>query len=232
MSYLPLGIPPPVQPLYIFVDEYGNFDFSPKGTPYLIRTALSCQRPFWWYPEVSILRHDLIEQHRAMHLEYFHATDDSWPVRKALYKLIAANVSSFRIDSIIIEKRMAHPLVRRDERFYPEHLGTLLKYVISGWHFHQAVPETIVITDRLPHERKRRAVEKAIKTVLKHRLSGSPFRVYHFQSRSEIGLQIADYCCWAIQRKWMRADEKWYKAIMPAISSEFEVYREGATAYY
>lgn len=32
--------------LYIFVDEAGNLNFSPKGTKYFILTALSKFRPF------------------------------------------------------------------------------------------------------------------------------------------------------------------------------------------
>ncbi len=33
-------------PLYLFLDEGGNFDFSPAGTRYLTLTAVTATRPF------------------------------------------------------------------------------------------------------------------------------------------------------------------------------------------
>ena len=51
------------------------------------------------------------------------------------------------------------------------------------------------------------------------------YRVLHHQSRSHCGLQVADYCCWAVFRKWQRGENVWYDRIKPAVCNEFEILR-------
>jgi len=90
-----------------------------------------------------------------------------------------------------------------------------------------------VITDRIPVAKKRQAVEKAVKMTLTDMLpSGASYRLLHHDSKSNFDLQIADYCNWAIYRKWDRKDDRSYQRIKPAISSEFEIFRSGTCYYY
>ncbi|WP_448508115.1 DUF3800 domain-containing protein, partial [Immundisolibacter sp.] len=67
------------------------------------------------------------------------------------------------------------------------------------------VDEVIVITDTIPIQKKRQAVEKAIKGALSAMLpAGMRYRILHHASRSHYGLQVADYCNWAVFRKWQK----------------------------
>jgi hypothetical protein len=43
-------------------------------------------------------------------------------------------------------------------------------------------------------------------------------------SRSEPCLQVADYCCWAIQRKWERHDDRSYILLKDKIESEYRLF--------
>ena len=52
------------------------------------------------------------------------------------------------------------------------------------------------------------------------------------ESRSHFGLQIADYCCWAIQRKWVKVQLAWYDRIKMAIRHELEVFQHGTEYFY
>ena len=55
----------------------------------------------------------------------------------------------------------------------------------------------------LPVQKKRRAVEKAIKKTLSAKLpGGTKYRIFHHASKSNYDLQIVDYCNWAIYRKY------------------------------
>ena len=45
-------------------------------------------------------------------------------------------------------------------------------------------------------------------------------------------LQIADYCCWAIQRKWESGDDRSYVLIKDKIQSDFNAFARGKTVYY
>ncbi|MCB1675446.1 MAG: type I restriction-modification system subunit M N-terminal domain-containing protein [Halioglobus sp.] len=88
--------------------------------------------------------------------------------------------------------------------------------------------EGVVVTDTIPLNKKRRAIEKGVKTVLANVLpNGEIYRVLHHDSRSHYGLQIADYCNWAIYRKWEWGDLEFYEAIRAMIYSEFVMWDKG-----
>jgi hypothetical protein len=91
----------------------------------------------------------------------------------------------------------------------------------------------IVFTDRIPVNRKRKAVEKAVKMTLVEMLPKAVrYRVLHHESKSNFDLQIADYCNWAVYRKWSLLDERSYELIRSAVRSEFDIFRNGTTLYY
>ncbi len=58
------------------------------------------------------------------------------------------------------------------------------------------------------------------------------YLIFHHSSSSCIGLQVVDYCNWAIYRKWSRHDSRSYNMILPAIASEFDIFRTGGRHYY
>ncbi|OHC69590.1 MAG: hypothetical protein A3H93_02840 [Rhodocyclales bacterium RIFCSPLOWO2_02_FULL_63_24] len=60
----------------------------------------------------------------------------------------------------------------------------------------------------------------------------SPTGILHHASRSHYGLQIADYCNWAVFRKWQKGEVEFYDLIKPALKSEFDIFRTGTTLYY
>lgn len=216
---------------YLFLDEAGNFDFSPTGTRYFVLTSVATRRPFPVHGSLDDYKHDCLEF--GLDAEYFHCADDNPRVRKRVFDLIAANVGSLRIDCLVVEKPKTGPALREDKRFYPEMLGHLLKYVIPREMNGGSVDEVIVITDTIPIQKKRQAVEKAIKGALATMLPpGMRYRILHHASRSHYGLQVADYCSWAVFRKWQKGETAYYDLLKPAIRSEFEIFRSGTRQYY
>ena len=215
---------------YLFLDEGGNFDFSPTGTRYFILTSVATRRPFPAQASLDEYKHDCLEY--GLDTEYFHCTDDNTRVRRKVFELIAEHLDSFRIDCLVVEKPKTGPALREDKRFYPEMLGYLLRYVIPR-EIRNGVDEVIVITDTIPIQKKRQAIEKAIKGALAKMLpAGMRYRILHHASRSHYGLQIADYCNWAVFRKWQKGEVEFYDLIKPAVKSEFEIFRTGTTLYY
>jgi len=215
---------------YLFLDEGGNFDFSPTGTRYFVLTSVATRRPFPAHWPLDDFKHDCLEF--GLDTEYFHCTDDNPRVRRRVFDLIAANLDSLRIDCLVVEKPKAGPALREDKRFYPEMLGHLLKYVIPR-ELGNSVDEVIVITDTIPIQKKRQAVEKAIKGALASMLpAGMRYRILHHASRSHYGLQVADYCNWAVFRKWQKDDMEFYERIKSAVRSEFDIFRTGTRYYY
>lgn len=216
--------------IYIFLDEAGNFDFSPSGTPYFILGSLTKERPFHAYRELADLKYDLIEQ--GTNLEYFHAAEDMQAVRNEVFRIISGKLDGCIIDATVVEKRKTEPALHDPGKFYAKMLGHHLRHILERvvW---SGVAEVVVFTDRIPVVKKRNAIEKAVKQTLAAMLpKAAVYRVLHHDSKSNFDLQIADYCTWALHRKWTRGDERSWKLIAPAIRSEFDIFRSGNNHYY
>jgi hypothetical protein len=216
--------------LYIFLDEAGNLDFSANGSRYFILSSITKERPFKAYQELTELKYNLVELN--VNVEYFHAAEDTQTVRNLVFEIIQSHLTGVRIDSLIVEKRKTASALQHEERFYPEMLGYLLRYILNG-HNLKDFSEVIVFTDSLPIQKKRRAIEKAVKLTLAKMLPQSvKYRVLHHASKSNMDLQLVDYCNWAIYRKWSSKDERSYIFIKDAIVSEFDIFESGTTLYY
>ena len=206
---------------YIFLDEAGNFDFSANGTRYFILTAVTARRPFHWRDALDDFKYDCIEG--GIRIEYFHCYNDSKRIRSAVFDLIAPRSAGVNIDYLVVDKSKVPGPMRDQARFYPRMLGHLLSLVVPVELESGESDEIVVITDTIPVNRRRRAVEKAVQTTLAGMLpSDVKYRVLHHQSRSHYGLQVGDYCCWAIFRKWEREDIAWFDRIRSAVRNEFE----------
>ncbi len=75
---------------YIFLDEAGNFDFSPKGTYYFVLTSVSTRRPFAAHGPLDDYKHDCLEF--GLDTEYFHCAQDNPRVRSRVFELIAGHL--------------------------------------------------------------------------------------------------------------------------------------------
>jgi hypothetical protein len=220
----------PYQYLYVFLDEAGDSNFSVSGTKFFTITAVTKARPFFLDDPITSLKYDLIEM--GLDIEYFHASEDRQAVRDRVFAVVSSNLRDFRIDSLIVEKRKTGPALQILERFYPKMIGYLIRYVLEPRNLRDYT-EVIVITDSIPVSRKREAVEKAVKQTLSRMLpGGTKYRILHHASKSCVSLQVADYCSWAIFRKWERGDSRSYELIRAGIRSEFNIFRSGSRYYY
>ena len=220
-------------PTYIFLDESGDLGFNPKGSKFYILTSIRTQRPFRWRDALDKYKYDLIEF--GLNNEHFHCAEDNSHVRSRVFDIIVDHLVStkaIQIDSLIVEKNKTHPTLQEERRFYTTMLYSLLQYVLTreGWANSE---EVFIITDKLPIYRKRKAIEKGIKTSLPRLLSrGVKARILHHDSRSHYGLQVADYCSWAINRKWLTGKTGYYDCITPVLHSEYDIFERGQTIYY
>ena len=218
------------QSTYLFLDESGNLDFSRSGTSYFVLTSVSMRRPFRLSELLEAYKYDCLEF--GLNVEYFHCAQDNSHVRGRVFDLIAANLEDLRIDSLVVEKCKTNPKLREDRHFYPEMLGYLLKFMLPK-EIDAGAREVVIITDAIPLRKKRQAIEKAIQQALAEMVPDHvKYRILHHASQSHYGLQVADYCCWAVFRKWQRRELKYYSRIKPAIRSEFDIFKSGDMPYY
>ena len=219
-------------PLNIFIDESGNFDFSPNGTRHFLLTAVSttdCPDLLSGYYQ---LRHRLAAT--GLDLEELHATEDRQAVRNQVFDLLTEHVAHgcFSVDAVIAQKNKVNPAIQEETVFYPR----LLKILLS-WVFRQRTDGGIdrinVWAARIGTKKKRASFERAIRSYLGKELqSGLPYDIFIHSSASHPMLQVADYCCWAINRKWKDGEVRHYSRIQRAVLTEFDVFRAGRTEYY
>lgn len=215
---------PAPKPVYLFVDEAGNFDFTPSGTRYFILTCVTRRRPIGGGAALQSLRYELMEKGLA-EIESFHASEDNHAVRSAVWEIVVRHLDEMSIDSLIVEKaRVVHGL-RPPEKLYPWAMSRLMRHVLGKLPRGEAT-QVMVLTDRLPLNRHRVLAEKSIRAELARVVepTGS-FRLMHHASMSNPELQIADYINWAIFRKWERADTTFHALISRSICSEHDVFR-------
>lgn len=117
----------PLPSLFIFLDESGNFDFSPKGTRHFVLTALSTTDPEEMAPALYRLKHELVLA--GQDIEYFHATEDQQVVRDRVFEILAGG--KYELEAIIVEKAKTHPSLHDEARFYPSRSSGTGRYVTT-----------------------------------------------------------------------------------------------------
>lgn len=216
--------------LYLYVDEAGNFDFSPGGTRFFCMTCLVMRRPFVWHAPLLDIKYECLES--GLDLEYFHASEDRQVVRDRFLAAIARSLRRFNTYSVLISKNRANPSLRDPVKLYPRMFAWLMKYALPRA-LTSDTSQVLIVTDTVPVQRRRRAVEKAVKVGVKPFLPPSvPHRLLHHQSRADLDLQLVDYVNWAVYRKWESGAFRSYSLIAPSIRGEADLFARGDCRYY
>ena len=214
---------------YVFADECGNFDFSVKlgASRYFILVTIALDDCSIGH-DLLALRRDLAWQGMGLDHE-FHATTDPQKVRDEIFKLIARH--EFLIDATILEKRKAQPAVRAtEERFYQTAWYQHMKYVAHR--IAEASDELFIVGASLGTKKKRGLFHGAIEDVMRQVSPTTNYKVACWNADSDPCLQIADYCAWAIQRKWETGDTRSFDLVKAKVRTELELFAVGTTYYY
>lgn len=213
--------------LNIYIDESGDFVFTPHGSRYFILTALSAIDCPTMLAEFFLLKH-------AVGCEEFHATEDLQATRDLVYELLERHCSHgcLSIDSVIAQKNKVNPSIREAAIFYTKLLRILLRWTLRQWTA-GSIDRINVWIARIGTHKKKAIFEKTIKTYLSNSLETRiPYGIFVHSAASHPMLQVADYCCWAVAKKWKDRELRPYHKIRSALKTEFEVFRAGTTEYY
>jgi hypothetical protein len=214
---------------FLFADEAGCFSFNrqPNVSRYFILcsvTMASCELA----SDLIHLRHDLAWRDEPLG-DYFHATTDQQSVRDAVFEAILQR--PFHVHATIMEKSKAQQHIRAER-------PTFYKF---GWYFHfkhgpgkSLLPtQTALVTAAaLGTKKERIAFEAAVDDVMRQTNVAKKWATDFLPAAAHPCLQVADYCAWAIQRKWERGDTRSYDLIMDRIQYEYDLWERGDTHYY
>lgn len=215
--------------VYVFADESGNFAFNrkPGSTKYFILVTITlsdCECG----AALLALRRELAWDSVGLENE-FHATTDEQAVRDRVFKTIQS--FPLRIDATILEKAKAQPQLRSSEtRFYQYAWFFHMKYVMRR--IVRSSDQALVVGASIGTKRQRSAFRDAIHDVISQVSGTGDHRVASWSADSDPCLQVADYCAWAIQRKWEMGDPRSYDLISDKIATEFTPFAAGPTLYY
>lgn len=212
----------------VAADESGNFDFSrkPDATRFLILCTVTAS-DFTFGNDLLSLRRDLAFERQHLHGE-FHATTDPQAVRDRIFEVIAG--SGIRVDATLVEKSKAQPHLRSRPKLYK-----------MAWylHFKYVAPKVVSKDDRLfvmaasmGTRKDRGAFLLAVNDVVTQVAPCRDHRVAFWRDDSEPCLWAADYCAWAIHKKYEKNDSRSYDVIKPLLGSIFDVWALGSTHYY
>lgn len=205
----------------MFADEAGNFDFSegPSASRYFILTTVTMEDCAVGEAMLA-LRRDLAMKGVHLPSGYFHAAEDEQAVRDQVFALLAGH--EFRVDAVILKKANVVDRLRRNNvRFYK-----------TAWwlHFKHVAPliatpgdELLVVAATLGTRKKQELFRSAVNDVADQVVSAD-FKVGAWSAASDPCLQVADYCSWAIQRKWERKDARSHALIAPKIQTEYGMF--------
>ena len=152
----------------------------------------------------------------------FHAHNDNPAVRSAVLREIAA--SGLRIDSTIIPKSRVGANLRRSN----------LRLWRFAWlmHLQRVVPrvarrddDLMVVAASIRTQMRAGAVDTALREIV-GQVRAQRSIAHIVNANADMAVQAADYCGWAIQRKWEHGDFRAHGTIRRLIRSE-EVLFEG-----
>jgi hypothetical protein len=205
---------------YLFADESGNFDFRrARGASRFFILATVTSDCFDAGDDLLHLRRRLAWEGIGLNSE-FHATEDSVDVRKHVFAVLAA--ADFHVDVTLLEKAKTPSELRVSEEVFYRH----------AWRVHLqriapliATPadELFVVGASLGTRRKRNAMYAAVSEIVRGASPTPELRVAFWAANSDPCLQVADYCCWAVRRKWESGDFWAYRQIEEKIRSEVDV---------
>ncbi len=214
---------------FIFTDEAGCFTFNrePNVSRYFILCTVTMSR--------CEIAGDLLDLRRKLAWDsadlkdYFHATEDKQSVRDRVYETIMGR--DFSIQATVMEKSKADAAIRESKP----------KFYKAGFYFHfkngvspliHPLSETLMTTACLGSKKERFAFQDAVSDVMRQTHKAGEWRADFMPCHADPCLQVADYCAWAIQRKWERGDLRSYDIIKDRITYDYDLWQNGTAHYY
>jgi Protein of unknown function (DUF3800) len=214
---------------YVFADEAGDFTFKRKtgASKYFLLCTLTTDDCSLSNALLDI-RRDLVARGDSDR-DKLHATSDSQATRDKVFACLDGH--SFRVDATILEKSKAQPQTRTTEAVFYQY----------AWYYHfKHVGPRLLMDDKkllvtaaaLGQKKTKATFKHVVNNTLQQTTHRDRWEVTFIDSAKDPLLWAADYCAWAIQRKWESNDCRSYDLIAGKINTEFDIWRSGTTHYY
>jgi hypothetical protein len=215
---------------FVFADEAGCFTFNrePNVSRYFILCTITMDDCDVGADLLALRRQLAWDGHYELG-EYFHATADKQKTRDAVFETIRGR--PFQVQATIMEKAKALESIRESRPVFYKH----------GYYYHfkhgvlprlRAASQLLVTTASLGTRKERYSFENSVSDVMRQTCGSREWKTDFMPSHADPCLQVADYCAWAIQRKWERKDMRSYQLIADKITYEYDLWRSGTSLYF
>lgn len=211
------------------MDESGDLGFKPQTSRYYVFCVTWTYNPQPLAQALTALRFQ--ENKNGSDICRFHAIHDTTRRNRVLTLLTAH--PGWNFNAIVVEKRKINPSIYDPHVFYPKFASIPLRFVLR-YRMISGTSSVMIYTDRLPVNKHKDAIQKTIKTECRKVLGHSiPFGVFHHPGESNCWLQVADYCGWAVGRKWEKSDNAPFSTLQGFYTGDqLDVTAKGTTTYY
>lgn len=213
-------------PLFAFLDESGHYEYSHRNGNFIIFAAVITPDPMLFTADFAALKYQLLQHGNCV--ERFHACEDAQTTRNQVFAILAPS-PHFAVHSIIVRKNRVNPVLYK-YGVYSIAYRTMLKYLI----WNRNINRLHIIVDTVPDKSQQKALKETLRQRAQEVLvpANVPFTIDHHDSAAHALLQAADYCAWAIYKKWHSKDLRSYQHIQGKIQNEFDIYGKGDQEYY
>ena len=213
--------------LFIFIDESGNFDFTPSGTSHFVLGGVATTNPASSAKELLTLKYRLLKE--GHDVAEFHASEDKQLTRDQVFPVIDSMLE-IKAHVIYGDKHFLATSLQSPNGIYSLYGKAMIKYFIRVYSACSLESITVVF-DRTLTKKLRGQFEGILKPELK-RLN-IPFNIYFHPMSTEINGQVADYISWAkyvaLERSELRP---WGLLNTKLYPTEFNIFRNGNQKYY
>jgi hypothetical protein len=220
--------------LHIHTDESGNFDFSQRGSRYYVFTAAWTYHPAALAASLTQLRFKQIKDGHGETLSSFHACEDSPWLRDRVISILLGH-TPWSFAAMVVEKAKVNPASYDPQDFYPRFMSMVIRFILKG-RVRPGTSQILIYTDTLPMAQKKqaKAVQIAIKASCQREQPNIPFHILNHRRESNAWLQVADYCCWSVCRKWEHRNTDAYDRLKARLAAtEIDPTSRGdGTRYY
>lgn len=179
------------RPIYVFIDESGNFDFSPRGTGHFVMAAVIAGEPVASSGALQRLKYELLAE--GVDLPHFHGSEDRQFVRDRVLEAINC-LSGIEARVFFIDKRRAGSTVHDPVGTYSLFGRAIAQSLLDGPPDEEGGQVVVVFDKALTHKH-----ENAFLAEIKPALAAvsRPYRIYFQSVKFDFTAQIADYVAWA-----------------------------------
>ena len=207
-------------------------NFSPQASSHVVVAALNViQSPESVMGAYWQLRHDLYIHppidtgiQGVYRNKRFHAANDPQVVRNRVFEIICENLESLAVHVLVLEKSRVHEHLRTDSWLYEKLYYFTTKSILTRSTWATGAQGVRQLIDHTEDNRLRKDSVRGIRKAEAEVEAKSRSEIYHTTSFAHPFLQLADYFCWAVYRKYENDDDRSYRLIEKAIENEWRLF--------